>query len=77
MIFALYREPTLDEMLSDSIIQAVMAADGVDPQTVRATLREVCRARTTPVWQQPPAAWMEPARISGRVPAPSGARCSR
>jgi len=35
-----HREPTLDEMLSDSIIRAVMAADGVDPQELAATLRE-------------------------------------
>jgi len=34
-----HREPTLDEMLSDSIIRAVMA-DGVDPQELAATLRE-------------------------------------
>jgi hypothetical protein len=35
-----HREPTLDEMLSDSIIRAVMAADGVDPLELAATLRE-------------------------------------
>ena len=64
MIFALYREPTLDEMLSDSIIQAVMAADGVDPQTVRATLRQVGKARSVPAWQHPPVARMEPARAT-------------
>jgi hypothetical protein len=35
------REPTLEEMLSDSIIQAVMAADGVDPRELAASLREM------------------------------------
>jgi hypothetical protein len=34
-----HREPTLEEMLSDSIIQAVMAADGVDPRELEASLR--------------------------------------
>ena len=65
MIFALYREPTLDEMLSDAIIQAVMAADGVDPQTVRATLRQVDKTRSVPVWRQPPVARKQPARVTG------------
>ena len=35
-----YREPTLDEILSDSIVRALMEADGVDPQELLATLRE-------------------------------------
>jgi len=34
-----YREPTLDEILSDSIIRALMEADGIDPQELAATLR--------------------------------------
>jgi hypothetical protein len=34
-----FREPTLAEMLSDSIVLAVMAADGVDPVTLEAELR--------------------------------------
>jgi hypothetical protein len=38
-----HREPTLEEMLSDSIIQAVMAADGVDPQELEAVLRQARR----------------------------------
>ena len=33
------REPTLAEMLSDSIVIAVMAADGVDPIALEAQLR--------------------------------------
>jgi hypothetical protein len=40
-----HREPTLDEMLSDSIIRAVMAADGVDPQELAVMLR-----RSAGVW---------------------------
>ena len=38
-----HREPTLDEMLSDSIVRAVMEADGVDPQELAATLRQTGR----------------------------------
>ena len=36
-----HREPTLDEILSDSIVRAMMEADGIDPQELAATLREV------------------------------------
>ncbi len=35
------REPTLTEILSDSIVQAVMEADGVDPKVLEALLRFV------------------------------------
>jgi hypothetical protein len=38
-----HREPTLDEILSDSIVRAVMEADGVDPQELAATLRQTGR----------------------------------
>jgi hypothetical protein len=33
------REPTLAEMLSDSIVMAMMKADGVDPIALEAELR--------------------------------------
>jgi hypothetical protein len=33
-----HREPTLDEILSDSIVRALMEADGVDPQELAVTL---------------------------------------
>ena len=59
MIWIAYPEPTLDEILSDSIIQAVMAADHVDPRTVRATLRQVSNARL-PHPARLPSAPMEP-----------------
>ena len=36
-------EPTLEEMLSDPIIRAVMEADGIDPQELAATLRQIGR----------------------------------
>jgi hypothetical protein len=36
-------EPTLEDMLSDSIITAVMKADGVDPQQLATLLKEVAR----------------------------------
>jgi hypothetical protein len=37
------REPTLKDMLSDSIVRDVMQADGVDPHALAAMLREVGR----------------------------------
>jgi hypothetical protein len=36
---------TLAEMLSDTIVQALMDADGVDPLTLRSELRQVARQR--------------------------------
>ena len=39
-----FREPTLAEMLSDSIVLAVMAADGVDPVTLEAELRGLAQS---------------------------------
>ena len=41
-------EPTLEEMLSDPIVRAVMEADGIDPQELAATLRQAGRKL---VWQ--------------------------
>jgi hypothetical protein len=38
-----HREPTLDEIFSDSIVRAVMEADGIDPQQLAATLRRAGR----------------------------------
>jgi len=39
------REPTLDEILSDPIVEAVMQADAVDPKALRALLDKVAQAR--------------------------------
>jgi hypothetical protein len=36
-----HREPTLEDILSDSIVRDVMEADGVDPQELAAMLREM------------------------------------
>jgi hypothetical protein len=44
-----HREPTLDEILSDSITKAVMEADGVDPQELAATLRQPTRSPLRPL----------------------------
>ena len=41
-----HEEPTLDEILSDPVIEAVMAADGVDPGEVETLVRRVHTART-------------------------------
>jgi len=37
------REPNIAEILSDSIIKAVMEADGVDPDVLEAQLRNTAR----------------------------------
>jgi hypothetical protein len=39
-----YREPTLEEILSDSIVEAVMQADAVDPEELGAMLGKIARA---------------------------------
>jgi hypothetical protein len=50
------REPRLEEMLADSIIKAVMEADGVDSRALEAELRQTAAllhaTRRTPI---PPA----------------------
>ena len=38
-----FREPTLAEMLSDSIVMAIMKADGVDPVALETELRGLAR----------------------------------
>ena len=35
------RDPSLSEALSDPVVRAVMAADGVDPRKLAAELREI------------------------------------
>jgi hypothetical protein len=42
MSFCRY-EPTIAEILSDSIVQAVMDADGVDPKRLEALLRSMAQ----------------------------------
>jgi hypothetical protein len=42
---ASFREPTLDEVMADSVTRAVMRADGVDPTELRALLSQVGRLR--------------------------------
>jgi hypothetical protein len=39
-----YREPFLDDILSDSIVEAVMQADAVDVDELRLMLRSVARS---------------------------------
>ena len=39
------REPSLQDILSDPIIQAVISADGVDPGELDAMLRQVAQKR--------------------------------
>jgi hypothetical protein len=40
-----YREPSLEEILSDPIIKAVINADGVDARDLNAMLRRVAHKR--------------------------------
>ena len=37
------REPSLDDAIADPLIQALMLADGVDPDELRALMRETAR----------------------------------
>ena len=39
-----YREPTLDEILSDSIVEAIMQADAVDPDELGVMLGRIARS---------------------------------
>jgi hypothetical protein len=41
-----FREPTIAEILSDSIVKAVMEADGVDPIELEAQLRSMAQNST-------------------------------
>jgi hypothetical protein len=36
-----FSEPTLDEVLSDPLVQDVMASDGIDPAALHASLNEI------------------------------------
>jgi hypothetical protein len=56
-----HREPTLEDILSDSITKAVMAADGVDPQELAAALKDVSRSPLRPVLAWGP--WSAETRI--------------
>jgi hypothetical protein len=40
------REPTIAEILSDSIVRSLMRADGVDPNELEAMLRRIAGAQT-------------------------------
>src|SRR5262245_66207256 len=42
-----HREPTLDEILSDSIVRAVMEVDGVNPHELETMLRRVAQRLRT------------------------------
>jgi hypothetical protein len=53
-----FAEPTLDEMLSDAIVRAVMRADGVDTAKLRVVLNrigsEIGRRRSISGHAEPP-----------------------
>jgi hypothetical protein len=76
-----FREPTLSEMLSDTIVKALMNADGVDPSTLEAMLKEIAAGDHAPIAPDPvAAAAFSPRRSSGRsglVPShPAGRRAA-
>jgi len=58
-----FREPTLAEILSDTIVRAVMDADGVDPAALEAELRRMAGA-------MPMQAGRVPAGASSRTTMP-------
>jgi hypothetical protein len=39
-----WREPSIEEMLADTIVRALMAADGIDPYELKALLNSVKHA---------------------------------
>jgi hypothetical protein len=45
-----HREPTITEILSDSIVVSLMRADGVDPHELQAMLRRVAGVRSADRW---------------------------
>jgi hypothetical protein len=63
-----YREPTLEEMLSDPIVGALMKADGVDPTELEATLRQMAAAQ--------PGDWWKRLRVPRTSPGRIGQECS-
>ena len=46
---ASFRDPTLAELLDDPITRAVMRADGVNPQELETSLRELAARRAEQV----------------------------
>ena len=76
-----FREPTLSEILSDSIVKALMNADGVDPIALEAMLRQMAAGDHAPI--APDSAEVadfsprKPARRSGLGPLhPAGSRAA-
>jgi hypothetical protein len=49
-----YREPTLNGLLSDPIVRAVMEADGVNPVELEGLLRQVAQRLRIPRGQHQP-----------------------
>jgi hypothetical protein len=49
-----YREPSLRELLSDSLVITVMKADGVDAEELETMLRIVAASRSRPLHDAPP-----------------------
>ena len=43
---------TITEMLSDSIVQALMEADGIDPEMLKAELRSIAQPISAPRHQR-------------------------
>ena len=45
--FVVQREPTITDMLSDSIVRAVMKADRIDPEVLAKELRAIAQKIST------------------------------
>ena len=76
-----FREPTLSEILSDSIVKALMNADGVDPIALEAMLRQMAAGDHAPIAPDSVEVAIfsprKPAKHSGLAPSyPAGPRAA-
>ena len=51
------REPTIAEILSDSLVRVVMRADGVDPEMLERNLRSMAQMIETNSWIAADSCW--------------------
>jgi hypothetical protein len=63
-----HREPTITEILSDSIVRSLMQADGVDPDELEATLKHMAGAQTTDRWRRFRVGCTSPDKIGQECP---------
>ncbi len=74
---SLRHSPTIDELLGDSLVQAVMRADNVEPQALRTLLADAAfRVAAVRVEQRSPSGLLAKPPIDGR-PASRGANAPK